>query len=229
MVELSRVLVVDRDASWRREIAHTLNPVGFHVVEVASQQDVLSAMYRTHPALVILEWFPVSEESRALLFRIRELTSVPIFLVADHLTAHDRQNARRLGANALLVKPVTPPALLRRIQKQLEATAREVAEIRIDWQNHLVYRGAERISLSPQECLVLGELARRKGQPVRSEELGQTLWEAADRISRQDNVKHYIWRLRRKLEINPHRPQYLLNDRGKGYLLRFAPAETPGT
>ncbi len=89
----------------------------------------------------------------------------------------------------------------------------------IDLENHLVYHNQQLILLSRQEFALLELLVRNEGQVVRLEKIYRTLWPEEDRISRQDNLKHYIYRLRHKIETDPAHPYHLQTVRGKGYRL----------
>lgn len=95
--------------------------------------------------------------------------------------------------------------------------------LRIDWEHHLVYRNGRVIFLSLQDWALLELLARQAGQVISSDKIARALWPSEDRISRQDNLKHYVYRLRSKIETDPRYPQYLQTVRGKGY--RFMPPD----
>ena len=74
----------------------------------------------------------------------------------------------------------------------------------------------EPIHLTTAELSLLSILARQPGTPVDRRSLSQQ-----SRISGSDRaVDTQIARLRRKLETDPRRPQYLLTMRGAGYVLR---------
>ena len=89
--------------------------------------------------------------------------------------------------------------------------------LRIDWEHHLVHRNGRMICLSHQDWALLELLARQDGQVISSDKIARALWPSEDRISRQDNLKHYVYRLRSKIENDPRYPQYLQTVRGKGY------------
>jgi DNA-binding response OmpR family regulator len=102
---------------------------------------------------------------------------------------------------------------------------KDSGELRIDWQNHIIRRNGSMIFLSAQDWALLELLARQEGQDIASHKIARALWPLEDRLSRQDNLKHYIYRLRSKLENDPRRPQYLQTVPGIGYRFQLIGAE----
>jgi two-component system KDP operon response regulator KdpE len=102
---------------------------------------------------------------------------------------------------------------------------KDTGELRIDWQNHIIRRNGGMIFLSTQDWALLELLARQEGRVIASEKIARTLWPSEDRLSRQDNLKHYIYRLRSKLESDPRCPQYLQTVPGQGYRFQVIGAD----
>lgn len=74
------------------------------------------------------------------------------------------------------------------------------------------------LPLGPLEFSLLLHLARQRGQPVSYAALLHEVWGyAPDGPLHQ--LKSCIKRLRHAIEPDPHRPRYVLNVRGYGYLL----------
>ncbi len=89
--------------------------------------------------------------------------------------------------------------------------------LKLDLENHLVRRDHQIVFLSRRELALLELLVRHEGHVLAFDNLGKTLWREEDRISRQDNLKHYVYRLRQKIESDPSHPRYLETVDGKGY------------
>jgi two-component system KDP operon response regulator KdpE len=79
------------------------------------------------------------------------------------------------------------------------------------------------VSLTPTEWQLLEVLVRNRGRLVTQRQLLQEVWGPAYETE-SNYLRVYVAQLRRKLEPEPSRPQYLLTDPGMGY--RFE-AEVP--
>ena len=100
----------------------------------------------------------------------------------------------------------------------LSADRIRMGDIEVDFRTRLVHRSGQRIDLSEMEYGILRTLALEDGAPVRRETLLARVWgyESAPVTRTVDN---YIVALRRKLEIDPARPRYLVTVGGIGYRL----------
>jgi DNA-binding response OmpR family regulator len=67
----------------------------------------------------------------------------------------------------------------------------------------------------------LAYFARRCGPAIDPEELLTEVWGCGNELGgTRDQVKCCIRRLRKKIERDPNRPEYLVSVNGSGYLLR---------
>ncbi len=95
----------------------------------------------------------------------------------------------------------------------------ELGDTKIDLSSGLiVHPGAAITRLSGRELDVLAYLASRKGEIVQREELLADLW-GMDRLTQSRALDITIARLRKKLELDPSAPRYLLTVHGTGYRL----------
>lgn len=76
----------------------------------------------------------------------------------------------------------------------------------------------EPLSLTTKEFLLLSLFAKRQGQVTSCDEIIRHIWASKKRASPAD-VQQYVYKLRRKIEANPRRPEIILNVKGFGYML----------
>jgi len=88
----------------------------------------------------------------------------------------------------------------------------------IDPSAQQVHVGGKEVALTPTEYKLLLCLACNAGRVLTSEQILENVWGPGYEDS-ADNVKLYIWYLRRKIEADPGDPQYVLTKRGIGYYL----------
>ncbi|MCD8308838.1 MAG: winged helix-turn-helix domain-containing protein [Clostridia bacterium] len=79
-----------------------------------------------------------------------------------------------------------------------------------------VTRGDEEIILTPKEFDILLFLAKNKGEVFTKEQIYQAVWEQ-NYLLDDSNIMAFIRKLRKKIEINPDKPEYILTIWGIGY------------
>lgn len=109
-------------------------------------------------------------------------------------------------AEQVLSSPATSTAALKLGDLLLDDAAKKVS-----------LKG-EPVELSPKEYELLKLLASKPGKVFSNEEILEKIWTGREFASQQD-VKQYIYFLRRKLEEDPENPKIIITVRGFGYKL----------
>jgi hypothetical protein len=91
--------------------------------------------------------------------------------------------------------------------------------VRIDTHAAAVYVDGGVVRVSAKEYRTLAQLDAREGGLVTKEELAEAVWPEYGGAVADYNIEQMISRLRRKLEVDPEQPRYLLTVRGLGYRL----------
>jgi len=95
-----------------------------------------------------------------------------------------------------------------------------VRDLVLDFDRCQAVRDEDAIPLTPTEFKILAYLARNAGKVVSPVEILRAVqdYTYSDREA-QEIVKVYIRRIRRKVELDPAEPSYIINVRGFGYML----------
>lgn len=80
-----------------------------------------------------------------------------------------------------------------------------------------VTRNGENIRLTPTEYKLFLLLFRNRDQVVSIDTIISHIWKSSGRASEED-VKQYIYMLRKKVEKTPSKPSLILNHKGFGYM-----------
>jgi len=94
-----------------------------------------------------------------------------------------------------------------------------LGNIKVDVERRRVWRGQEEVHLTPIEYKLLTVLLKNRGKVVTHRQLLKEVW-GPFYIEQNPYLRIFILNLRRKLEDDPTRPQYLLTEPGVGYRLR---------
>ncbi|HZR23897.1 MAG TPA: response regulator [Vicinamibacterales bacterium] len=121
-----RALIVDADADTRSLYHTALTLAGWEVVEAPDGRDAMTKALTEPPMLVITEWRLPFVDGLALchvLHRDAATCAVPILVVTAEARSSDLERLRRAGADAVLVKPTAPDAIVREAERLVAQSA----------------------------------------------------------------------------------------------------------
>jgi two-component system KDP operon response regulator KdpE len=223
-----KILVIDDEEVTVSLLATLLEMNDFEVVKAYRAEEGLRKAYRTHPDLVLLDIMMPDMDGWEVCKRLRELSDVPIIFLTARTDKQDIVRGLEMGADDYVIKPYDNDELVARIRAHLRrmpqnAISEELVfdggRFRINFLNREVTVEGETRHLTPKEFSLLSILARNAGRVMTREDLVTEAWgdEYADAV---DSLKLYVHYLRKKIEIDPNTPRYILTSRGVGY--RFA-------
>jgi two-component system, OmpR family, KDP operon response regulator KdpE len=226
------VLVVEDDRNLNRTLSMALKAAGYHTVDAATGQRAIEEVRTRNPDLVLLDLGLPDVDGLVLVPLIRANSSAPIIVLSGRREDTEKVKALDAGADDYLTKPFSLPELQARMRATLRNHARIVdgpaatvgfGPYTLNFGARCLLRGNNRVHLSPTEFRLLATLARRPDRLVAAEVLLKETWGAAYR-GKDDYVRVYMHALRRKLETDPSRPEYILNEAGLGYRLNTSVA-----
>ncbi|GAB3599015.1 response regulator [Angustibacter peucedani] len=231
-----KVLVVDDEPQILRALAINLRARRYEVTTAANGTDALALAARHRPDVVVLDLGLPDMDGVDVVRGLRGWTTVPIVILSGRGDSIDKVDALDAGADDYVTKPFSVDELLAR----LRAVSRRAAGVEesmpvvtfgattVDLsQRRVTARDGEQareVRLTPTEWKLLEELLRHPGKLLSRQHLLQEVW-GPGYESAEANLRLYMAQLRRKLEVDPARPQHLLNEPGLGY--RFEPDGRP--
>ena len=226
---MSAVVVIDDDPHVRRFLRATLTGHGHQVHEATTVAEGLAAIALHRPAIVLLDLGLPDGDGLSVLRAIRPDSKVPVIVLSARGQEGDKVAALDAGADDYLTKPFGTGELMARIRVALRhagsaadvaaADQLDVGAIHIDQPRHEVTVAGVAIRLTPIEFKILVELARQPGRVLTHRQLVRAVW--GDTSTEQSHtLRVHVAALRRKLEKDPARPQWLVTEAGVGYRLR---------
>ncbi|MGR3809318.1 response regulator transcription factor [Jiulongibacter sp. NS-SX5] len=157
----------------------------------------------------------------------KENQEVPILMLTALGETEDKIEGFDKGADDYLVKPFDFRELLARIKSLLRRgkTAQEVenstltlADLKVDFDAKLVFRGSQAIQLTPKEFGLLEYLIKNQDKVVSKAEIAEAIWD--QNASQSLNViEVYINFLRKKIDKD-FEPKLIHTKSGMGYVMR---------
>lgn len=223
-----RIVTADDDPQLLRLIARNLEFEGYEVITASDGALALEQIERSAPDLVLLDVMMPKMDGFTVTSRVREFSAVPIMIITARGQDREKVKGLDLGADDYLTKPFSVEELLARVRAVLRRTQAltndtsqgqtTVANLVIDYAQHLVTLSGKELSLTPTEYRLLAYLARNVGRVLTQDLLLEHVW-GADYLGESHMLQVNINRLRRKIEGDPAHPHYLKTKVGIGYML----------
>jgi len=229
---LPHVLAVDDDTSIRDLISTYLADFDLRVTAVASGREMLQVIDRGPVDVVLLDLRLPGEDGLQIARELRAASKVPIIILTGRKDEADRVMGLELGADDYVTKPFSPRELLARIRAVLRrqrmhgTVADSLAGIRAyrfaGWELNVRLRrltspGGEDVPLRNGECnLLLAFLGSPQRVLARDQLISQSRLHSDEVYDRTIDVQ--VGRLRKKIEVDPASPRFILTERGVGYL-----------
>jgi two-component system KDP operon response regulator KdpE len=226
------IVVIEDQAKLRRLLRNTLQDAGFNVREAATGRAGLVVAATRKPDLIILDLGLPDIDGSDVIRKLREWWATrPIIILSGRQSEADKIAALELGADDFVSKPFGLPEFLARVRAALRRASRHLHAdqtvafqangIAVDTLRRHVTRDGTAVRLTPNEFRVLATLVKNAGLLVTTEVLVNELWGPSCPPNNRNYLRTYVAALRRKLEIDPARPQLILTEPGVGYRIAF--------
>jgi len=222
----SRILIVDDEPSILATMAPLLRGRGYDVATATSGHAALDAVDRQPPQLVILDLGLPDIDGIEVTRRMREGRAIPILVLSARGAEQDKVAALDAGADDYVTKPFGSEELLARVRAALRRSDTSVpagvikrGDLTIDVDRRRVLRGADELRLTPKELELLLFLAQHAGRVLTHRAILKAIW-GPNAVDQPEHLRVLVNSLRRKLERDPSKPQYIKTEPWVGY--RFA-------
>jgi len=225
MLSKLQVLVIDKDPLHVATVAHWLHESGY---DSASAEDGLSGLRRffdLRSDIVVVDLDLQEMPGWQVVERIREIVDTPIMVTASHADAESLRKGFDLEVSGFLVKPLKKRDFVGRLNIIREKHFNgdnghrwhfQRNGLQIDWRSCEVSVHGEPVPLTAMEFKLLAYLVEYRGWVLSHEQILSHVW-GMDYAGDLNQVRLYIWYLRRKIEEDPRNPKFVVTKRGLGY------------
>lgn len=226
------IVSIEDDDSVAKGLVLALESSGYRVRHFRDGESFLRELDRLNPSLLLLDirlpginGFDICRELRARGKRF------PVIMLTARDEDRDKINGLEGGADDYMVKPYSMGELLSRINARLRRSYGMLSSesgdgeyrfgpYRLSREFMSLRKGEREIELTPIEYKLLLFLLKNEGRSYNRKELLNRVWSAdSHHYGDERTVDVHIRHLRKKIEAEPSRPEYLKTVRGVGYLL----------
>jgi len=224
---LPRILVIDDELAIRRFLHTILSSEEFTLHEAEGGHSGLAAAAAFRPDVILLDLGLPDMDGIEVIKRIREWSQTPIIVLSVREREDDKIAALDAGADDYLTKPFGVGELVARIRASMRRTLQQAAEpvftsgeLTLDLNLRRVAISGNEVQLTPTEYDLLKLLATHAGKVLTHSQILKQIWGIA--YQEQPHVLRVnVSNLRRKIEVDPARPRYIVTEPGVGYRLKI--------
>jgi two-component system KDP operon response regulator KdpE len=179
------------------------------------------------PELILLDLGLPDESGHIVLQKLRQWYTNPVIILSVQKNEEDIIKALDNGANDYLSKPFRAGELLARIRSALRDSLTEDGDttlnfndLQIDLSTRTVKKNNQLIKLTSTEYNLLAILIKNEGKVLTHQYLLRAIW-GPGFINQSQYLRVFIAQIRKKIETDANRPEYLLTESGVGYRFIF--------
>jgi len=223
-----RVLIVSNQQTTGPLWAFSLQQQSLHVVLEPMPANTLRRCELETPDLIILDLNLAESQLLDLIKSLRAEMVTPILLLTSAKAEEFVIAAYNAGVDEYLIKPVSPSLFNAKVKVWLKrswsATTSTLDPVKIGGmhvfpnERMIIRDNGQPVHLTNLELRLFYNLVSRAGHTVTTEELYQRVWGYTGEVD-TTMLKNVVYRLRRKIEVDPANPQIIQTVAGVGYKL----------
>jgi two-component system, OmpR family, alkaline phosphatase synthesis response regulator PhoP len=224
--KMKNILVVDDEVMIVQLVRDYLEQAGYSVRTAADGLSALAIARSEKPDLIVLDLGLPGMDGLDVTRQLRRNSNAPVIMLTARSEESDKLIGLELGADDYLTKPFSPKELVARIRaifrriesaRSTESEVIRAADLSLDLPRMQVFaEGREVDDLTPSEFQLLAALASQPGRIFTRSQLLDAIHGVAFE-SYERAIDAHIKNIRRKIEVDPHQPRYILTVYGVGY------------
>ena len=219
-------MVVDDEPKITQIVRDYLERAGYEVILAFDGKTALSLSKTDKPDMIILDLGLPQMDGLDFTREFRKTSNAPIIMLTARSEESDKLIGLEIGADDYITKPFSPKELVARVRvvfrrmsttRDSEAEIIHAADLTLDVSRlRVTIEGREIEELTPTEFELLTALARQPGRVFTRSHLLDAIHGVAFE-SYERAIDAHIKNIRRKIEIKPGEPKYILTVYGVGY------------
>ena len=220
------ILIVDDDKEIRDLISLYLEADRFYTDKAADGVEALIKLEEKKYSLVISDIMMPKKDGIETIIEIRKKYKMPVIFLTAKSQEIDMINGLTLGADDYISKPFSSLELIARVKAQLrrytilnlnsDEKIIRVGDLVLNTEMHEVTVKGNEVRLTPTEYKILEVMCKNRNKVFTVEELYEFIWKEKYSVS-DTSIMVHITKLRRKIENDSKKPEYIKTVWGLGY------------
>lgn len=217
-----KVILITSFSSFESEVEFEIYAAGWDVLSISPKR-VIDETYHFLPDVVLLDLDPHEHETVHILNSLRASYTVPIIVLSPSHDENTVVESLRAGAFDYIRKPYYREEMLLRLQKSISYSrtghsdkALVFGDLSVSLIDRRVRVGEKLLNLSKTEFSLLKLFVLNPELTLSYDQILGKIW-GEKSVRHIQYVRAYVCMLRKKIEIDPDHPRYILTDSGTGY------------
>ncbi|MCG8570480.1 MAG: response regulator transcription factor [Spirochaetes bacterium] len=223
------ILIIDDELEILQLISKYILKEGFDVLTATNGLQGVELFKKNDVSLLILDLMLPDLDGLEICRRVRENSHIPIIMLTAKDSNMDKIIGLGIGADDYLTKPFDIQELIARTKAQLrryytfgqhkDQSDKELIEfpgLMIDKERHQVIAHQQQVQLTALEFDLLFFLAENSGRVFTKQQIITNVWPEQTYLD-DNTLSVHIRRLRKKIEKNPDKPEFIKTIRNIGY------------
>lgn len=221
---MSTILIIEDDKILNRGVAFALKRQGYEVLAAYNKAEGKQLILNNKIDLLLLDINLSDGNGLDLCKEIRSKVEFPIVFFTANDTEEDMIKGFEAGCDDYISKPFSVEVLKYKVNAILKVKTTnnniyEYENLKINFDKMLVLVEDKEVNLTATEFELLETLAKNRGKVVTKEILLERIWDNNRNFVDENTLSVNISRLRKKIEDDPKKPQYIVTVFGIGYTL----------
>lgn len=225
----ARILVVDDEPQITRILKRSLAAHQYEVRTAADGESAMDTFHDFEPDLIITDLQMPEMGGLNLCRQIRNTSQVPIIVLSVRGEETAKVDALDAGADDYVTKPFGMDELMARIRAALRRAPSggdseehgmnvkiESGDFSVDLETYTVMVRNSDVHLTPKELELLIYFLRNEGRVMTHRAILSAVW-GPNSVEQNEYLRVFVGNLRKKLEIDPSNPRYILTEPWVGY------------
>lgn len=220
---MAKILIVEDDKILNKGVTFALKKEGYEVVSAYSKAEGKEAISKDKIDFILLDINLPDGNGLDFCSEVRDKVSIPIVFFTANDTEEDMVKGFEIGCDDYIAKPFSVELLKHKINailkrnKVVNKNIFDYEDLKIDFERMTVVVLEKDINLTATEYKILELLAINKGKVLTKEILLEKVWDSNGNFVDENTLSVNIRRLRKKIEIDPKNPKYIITVFGIGY------------
>ncbi len=223
----NRLLIVESDAVLRSSLHDYFADHHCLVMSIASEKNIATTLLKTPINVIVLSLTASNRDVLCLLEWLTHYyphTQLIVTVKEKWADADERVQLLEKGVTDIVITPFQPKELLLRINNALllpvaSAKHYQTGDLRLYTNSYCVIKAGKKIPLTSLETEMLKLLYLNIDCVVTRDAITQQLY-GLEHHPLNRSIDIHINKIRKKIEDNPSKPNYIRTVRGKGYYLK---------
>ena len=218
------ILLIEDDPAIIRLLKIALETNDYKAIVAKNGITGISLFLSEHPDLILLDLGLPDVDGMEVINQVRAISKTPIIVVSPRSDEEEKVECLDNGADDYVTKPFNVQELMARIRVCLRKVNKvdntnqifETKDLKIDFDKYLAYLNNEPIHFTPIEFKILKLLIDNRGKVLTHKFIQNEIW-GYDSLDEYQSLRVYMAALRKKIEKNTSKPEYIITEIGIGY------------